>query len=142
MAEAESQTESLSMERMLQQAGFPAAPKSVEDERLLRKQKLAATFRIFGRFGFDEGVAGHVTVRDPEQTDHFWVNPFGVSFKQIKVSDLILVNHQGEVVESSPTARPSTTLARLSCSPTTTRSTREKNAGMPLQVCVSSWVNT
>lgn len=99
MAEAESQTESLSMERMLQQAGFPAAPESVEDERLLRKQKLAATFRIFGRFGFDEGVAGHVTVRDPEQTDYFWVNPFGVSFKQIKVSDLILVNHQGDVVE-------------------------------------------
>ena len=99
MAEAETETDQASMERMLQQAGFTTAPQSVEDERRLRKQKLAATFRIFGRFGFDEGVAGHVTVRDPQQTDHFWVNPFGVSFKQIKVSDLILVNHQGEVVE-------------------------------------------
>jgi ribulose-5-phosphate 4-epimerase/fuculose-1-phosphate aldolase len=27
------------------------------------------------------------------------VNPFGMSFKQIKVSDLILVNHEGQVVE-------------------------------------------
>ena len=46
-----------------------------------------------------EGVAGHVTVRDPELTDHFWVNPFGLNFKLTTVSDLILVSHTGEVVE-------------------------------------------
>src|SRR5687767_13332881 len=69
------------------------------EERLYRKQRLAAAFRLFGRFGFDEGVAGHITVRDPERLDHFWVNPFGLNFKLISVSDLILVNHQGEVVE-------------------------------------------
>ena len=73
--------------------------KSVEEVRIERKQKLAAAFRLFGKFGFDEGVAGHITVRDPERTDHFWLNPFGVSFKQIKVSDLILVNHDGDIVE-------------------------------------------
>jgi ribulose-5-phosphate 4-epimerase/fuculose-1-phosphate aldolase len=72
---------------------------SHEEVRLERKQKLAAAFRLFGKFGFDEGVAGHITVRDPERLDHFWVNPFGVSFKQIKVSDLILVNHDGDIVE-------------------------------------------
>ena len=56
---------------------------------------------VFGKFGFDEGVAGHFTVRDPEKTDHFWVNPFGRSFKQMKVSDLILVNHSGDIVEGA-----------------------------------------
>jgi ribulose-5-phosphate 4-epimerase/fuculose-1-phosphate aldolase len=55
--------------------------------------------RLFGKFGFDEGVAGHITVRDPERTDHFWVNPMGRSFKQVKVSELLLVSHTGEVVE-------------------------------------------
>ncbi len=74
---------------------------SFEEERKLRKTKLAAAFRLFGKFGFDEGLAGHITVRDPEHTDSFWVNPMGVSFKQIKVSDLILVNHEGEVVEGN-----------------------------------------
>ena len=54
------------------------------EERLCRKQRLAAAFRLFGRFGFDEGVAGHITARDPERLDHFWVNPFGRSFKQIR----------------------------------------------------------
>src|SRR5205085_10397234 len=42
-----------------------------------------------------------ITARDPELVDHFWVNPFGMHFSQIKVSDLILVNHDGEVVEGS-----------------------------------------
>jgi len=69
------------------------------EERLHRKRMLAAAFRLFSRFGFDEGVAGHITARDPEKLDHFWVNPFGMHFGQIRASDLILVNHQGEAVE-------------------------------------------
>jgi ribulose-5-phosphate 4-epimerase/fuculose-1-phosphate aldolase len=81
---------------------------SVEDERLHRKQRLAAAFRLFSRFGFDEGVAGHITARDPELLDHFWVNPFAVHFGHIRVSDLILVNERGEVVEGN---RPVNTAA-------------------------------
>lgn len=76
-------------------------PPSFEDpaaEREHRKQRLAGALRLFGRFGFSEGVAGHITARDPELTDHFWVNPFGMSFRHIRVSDLILVDHTGEVV--------------------------------------------
>ncbi len=72
---------------------------SVEEERLYRKQRLAASFRLFGKFGFDEGVAGHITVRDPEHADRFWVNPFGMNFKHVRVSDLICVDHSGKVVE-------------------------------------------
>ena len=70
----------------------------VEEERQYLKQRLAAAFRLFGRFGFEEGVAGHITARDPEHSDRFWVNPFGMSFKQIRASDLICVDHDGNVV--------------------------------------------
>ncbi|MFV0316080.1 MAG: class II aldolase/adducin family protein [Microthrixaceae bacterium] len=80
---------------------MPVLDRTPDEERLHRKQRLAAAFRIFGRLGFDEGVAGHITARDPERLDHFWVNPFGMSFKQIRAADLILVNHQGEVVEGT-----------------------------------------
>ena len=45
--------------------------KSLEDERLYRKQHLCAAFRVFADRGFDEGVAGHISVRDPILTDHF-----------------------------------------------------------------------
>ena len=33
---------------------------TLEDERLYRKQHLAAAFRVFADRGFDEGVAGHM----------------------------------------------------------------------------------
>lgn len=73
--------------------------RDIEQERLHRKQNLAAAFRLFSRFGFDEGVAGHITARDPELTDHFWVNPFGMDFGHIRVSDLLLVRHDGTIVK-------------------------------------------
>ena len=69
-----------------------------EQERIHRKAKLAGALRIFGRMGFGEGVAGHITVRDPIMTDHFWVNPFGKSFRHMRSSDLLLVSHEGEIV--------------------------------------------
>jgi ribulose-5-phosphate 4-epimerase/fuculose-1-phosphate aldolase len=74
---------------------------SIEEERRHRKQRLAAAFRVFGRLGFDEGTAGHISARDPQLTDHFWVNPLGMNFRHIRVKDLMLVNHFGEVVEGS-----------------------------------------
>jgi ribulose-5-phosphate 4-epimerase/fuculose-1-phosphate aldolase len=84
-------------------SGLPQPPvfSSVDAERKYRKEQLAAGFRLFGKFGFSEGVAGHITVRDPEHPENFWVNPFGMSFNKIKASDLILVDHQGDVIEGS-----------------------------------------
>lgn len=70
-----------------------------DEERTHLKQRLAAAFRLFGRFGFSEGVAGHITARDPEHPECFWVNPFGMAFSHIRVSDLILCDHEGDVVE-------------------------------------------
>jgi ribulose-5-phosphate 4-epimerase/fuculose-1-phosphate aldolase len=74
---------------------------TLEEERLYRKQHLAAAYRIFASRGFDEGVAGHISVRDPILHDHFWLNPLSTHFSLIRVSDLILVNEQGEVVEGN-----------------------------------------
>ncbi|WP_409292827.1 class II aldolase/adducin family protein [Peribacillus sp. SCS-37] len=79
----------------------PPVFQTVEEERQHLKQKLAGAFRLFSKFGFDEGVAGHITARDPERKDHFWVNPYGVHFSQIQASDLILCNHEGKVVEGN-----------------------------------------
>jgi ribulose-5-phosphate 4-epimerase/fuculose-1-phosphate aldolase len=77
----------------------PPVFETVADERMHRKRRLASAFRLFAKFGFSEGVAGHITARDPEWPDHFWVNPFGMHFAHIRVSDLVLVNEHGEVVQ-------------------------------------------
>ncbi|KAL8795685.1 MAG: hypothetical protein Q9195_001923 [Heterodermia aff. obscurata] len=85
----------------VQMPKFPSPPTFTDKykERDYLKGRLAAAFRIFGRYGFDEGVAGHITLRDPVDPTTFWVNPFGVSFALIKKSDLIQVNHQGKVID-------------------------------------------
>ncbi len=80
---------------------MPPTFATLAEERLHRKQRLAAGFRLFSKFGFDEGVAGHITARDPEFTDTFWVNPFGVHFSQVCVSNLIRCDHEGRVVEGN-----------------------------------------
>lgn len=83
---------------------FPGPPKFEDkyEEREYLKGRLAAAFRIFGKYGFDEGVAGHITVRDPVETSTFWVNPFGVAFSLIKRSDLIQVDHEGQIIGGGP----------------------------------------
>lgn len=78
---------------------LPPTFDSVEEERMHRKVRLAAAFRMFSKIGCDEGVAGHITARDPEFTDSYWVNPFGMHFSLIKQSDLVRVDHTGQVVE-------------------------------------------
>ncbi|KAI8633392.1 class II aldolase and Adducin domain-containing protein [Xylariaceae sp. FL1651] len=83
---------------------FPKPPtfKDPLDERQYVKQRLALAFRIFAKLGFDEGVAGHITVRDPVDKTTFWVNPFGVAWPLLRASDLIRVNHHGEIVDGGP----------------------------------------
>jgi ribulose-5-phosphate 4-epimerase/fuculose-1-phosphate aldolase len=71
----------------------------LEEERRHRKQRLAAGFRLLARHGLTTGIAGHITARDPEHADHFWVNPLSAPFSKIRASDLLLVNHAGEVLE-------------------------------------------
>lgn len=75
------------------------SPRSFEEERLHRKRRLAASYRIFAQRGFDLGLAGHITARDPEYPDRFWVGPLGPWFGHIRVSDLVLVDHDGNIVE-------------------------------------------
>lgn len=83
---------------------FPKPPvfEDKYEEREYLKGRLAAAFRIFGEYGFDEGVAGHITLRDPVDPTTFWVNPFGVAFSQIKRSDLIQVDHDGNIIAGGP----------------------------------------
>ncbi|KAI1488213.1 class II aldolase and Adducin domain-containing protein [Biscogniauxia mediterranea] len=80
---------------------FPKPPsfKDPFDERQYLKERLVLGFRLFAKRGYDEGIAGHITVRDPVEPTTFWVNPFGVPWALLRASDLIRVNHEGEIVE-------------------------------------------
>jgi ribulose-5-phosphate 4-epimerase/fuculose-1-phosphate aldolase len=79
---------------------------SKEAERGHALQRLAAACRIFGAYGYSEGLLGHLTVRDPEHHDRFWVNPVGVAMRHMKVSDLVQVTHAGEIVQGRGPVNP------------------------------------
>ncbi|PPQ87973.1 hypothetical protein CVT25_001052 [Psilocybe cyanescens] len=81
--------QSLAMESELFKQ-FPVPPTfgSKLEERDYLKFRLAQAFRIFGHLGYNEGVAGHITVR-------------GLHFSLIQPSDLLLVDHQGKILDES-----------------------------------------
>jgi hypothetical protein len=65
---------------------------SLESERAFRKLHHAVALRWLGSQGYNnEGAGGHVTVRDPILTDHFWINPHGKSFSWMRPEDLVLM---------------------------------------------------
>ncbi|KAK2604131.1 hypothetical protein N8I77_007086 [Diaporthe amygdali] len=78
---------------------------SFEKERRWMLEHMAGAFRVFARKGFTEGLAGHISLRDPEYKDCFWTNPLALHFGLVKVSDLILLNHEGVAI-GGKTSRP------------------------------------
>jgi ribulose-5-phosphate 4-epimerase/fuculose-1-phosphate aldolase len=86
-----------------EQAGlkFPELPqfRSIDEHRLHLKQRLVAACRAFALEGLDYGFAGHLTIRDPQHPELYWTNPMCVHFAQVQVSNLILADHAGTVVE-------------------------------------------
>ena len=79
---------------------------TVEEERRHLLERLAAVCRVFGRLGYSEGLLGHVTVRDPEHADRFWMNPVGVSFRQMMASRCVQVSHDGVVLHGDGAINP------------------------------------
>lgn len=82
--------------------GVPVAGIPTFDSFVAKRQwtleHLAGAFRVFGREGYAEGIAGHISVRDPEFSDRFWINPLAVHFSMMRVSDLICLDMEGNVV--------------------------------------------
>ncbi|MGI4857433.1 MAG: class II aldolase/adducin family protein [Janthinobacterium lividum] len=80
---------------------FPEVPhfSSAAEQRTHLKERLVGACRAFALQGFDYGFAGHLTVRDPEDPSLYWTNPMAVHFSQVKVSNLILADHNGRVVD-------------------------------------------
>ncbi len=80
---------------------FPSIPEFATraEERRYLKERLVGACRAFALQGFDYGFAGHLTIRDPEDPGLYWTNPMAVHFSQVKVSNLILADHRGRVVE-------------------------------------------
>ena len=74
--------------------------------RLTRKREAALGYRIMASWGWGADGSGHITARDPQHTDCFWLLAYGVPFGEATVDDLVLVNESGEVVEGAREINP------------------------------------
>ncbi|KAJ6024118.1 hypothetical protein N7540_004915 [Penicillium herquei] len=79
---------------------LPGIPQfdSHAEKRQWQLEHMAGAFRVFAREGYAEGISGHISLRDPEFEDRFWINPLAVHFGLLKASDMICVNLDGDVV--------------------------------------------
>jgi ribulose-5-phosphate 4-epimerase/fuculose-1-phosphate aldolase len=65
--------------------------------RIHRKRRLALAYRVFGAMGWGSLGDGHVSARDPERPDCFWLGRYGVPFTFMTTDDLVLVRADGTV---------------------------------------------
>ncbi|KAF4126946.1 Ribulose-5-phosphate 4-epimerase/Fuculose-1-phosphate aldolase [Geosmithia morbida] len=107
-APKESRRNLTALEAISQGATLPGIPTypSFDLHRASILEHMAATFRIFARNGYVEGMAGHISVRDPENPHTFWTNPLGKAWPLLEASDMVLVNYAGEAVGGN-VSRPS-----------------------------------
>ncbi|KAJ5979322.1 hypothetical protein N7501_002664 [Penicillium viridicatum] len=94
-------------------AGVPKF-KNFETQREYMLNHMAGAFRVSARHGFVEGMAGHISMRDPENPDLFWTNPdewrtlHGMFFTRgiyRQEENIYLANSAGEVLRWSPKAQ-------------------------------------
>jgi ribulose-5-phosphate 4-epimerase/fuculose-1-phosphate aldolase len=62
------------------------------------KVDLAACYRLADHFGLNEGIDNHLTVLVPGHSDRFYLAPFGLHWSEVKASDLLEVDFQGNVL--------------------------------------------
>ncbi len=63
--------------------------------------ELACLFRINAYLGWEDSINTHSTMRLPGDDHHFLINPFGLRLGEVKASDLIRIDLDGNVIGPS-----------------------------------------
>ena len=84
----------------LQNAARVADAPMTEGERKARVE-LAACYRIFDMLGWTEMIFNHITLRVPGDEPRFLINPFGLHYREITASSLVLIDLEGNVLRQS-----------------------------------------
>ncbi len=73
--------------------------RSPEEIRETRKRQVALGYRLLASQRWGDLGDGHISARDPERTDCFWLLKYGVSYHAARVVDLVLVGPDGKLAE-------------------------------------------
>lgn len=76
---------------------FPSAMLDVPN--LSVPQQMACAARILASTGYALDVAGHITVVRPDGDGSMWCTPYGLWWREITASDIIVIDAGGAVIE-------------------------------------------
>lgn len=68
------------------------------------RQQLAAAYRAFAHWGWDDLIFTHLSARIPGPEHHFLLNPYDLGFDEVTASNLVKVDTKGKPV--LPTIHP------------------------------------
>ncbi|MGA2548566.1 MAG: class II aldolase/adducin family protein [Burkholderiaceae bacterium] len=74
---------------------------SVDAAEWAARVQLAACYRIFADLGWTELIYNHITLRVPGKRDQFLINPFGLHYSEVRASNLVKIDLQGERIGAS-----------------------------------------
>ena len=74
---------------------------SVSPEEWQTRVDLAALYRLVALYGWDDLVFTHISARVPGEDNHFLLNPYGLLFEEIKASDLVKIDLDGNIVSKT-----------------------------------------
>lgn len=78
-----------------------ASRADVAPEEWAARVELAACYRIFAHLSWTELIYNHITLRVPGPERHFLINPFGLHYSEVKASNLVKVDLDGNIVGPS-----------------------------------------
>lgn len=73
-------------------------PKYMQKSEWEARCQLAALYRLIAYFKMTDLIDTHISLRVPDESDHFLINRYGVTFDQMTASDLVKIDHQGNIV--------------------------------------------
>lgn len=76
------------------------------DVRRRSRVDLAAALRWAVRMGFHEGICNHFSAVIPGETDRFLINPHGYHWSEIRASDLVEVDSDGNALDGREPPEP------------------------------------
>ena len=81
-------------------AATPAALAGVSPEEWKVRCELAALYRVVAHFRMTDLIYTHISARVPGPEHHFLINQYGVMFHEMRASDLVKIDVDGNIVET------------------------------------------
>ncbi len=86
-------------------ATTPASLSGVSDAEWKVRCDLAALYRLVAHHRMTDLIYTHISARLPGPENHFLINQYGVMFHEMRASDLVKIDYDGNVVDDNQQSR-------------------------------------